>query len=196
MRCGFRCLPLHFRAGQKRNSKLLFPFRQHPRFYFAVPAASQTSFFATRFSTGIRCEGGASYCLVSGRQPPSNFYFRSVGDRSNQLLRSPFFNRRPLRRGRILLIDFRGSTPVENFFSRCICARRTALRVSLISWPPRDFARAKPRRTTKFFSCAPRCLAHTTASKSVKRGLSWDGARSPRARTSACLLGTAAPGLA
>ena len=65
-------------ARQKRNFKLLRSFRQPPRFHFEVSAATRTSFFATRFSTGIRCEGGASYCLVSGRQAPRNFLFFEV----------------------------------------------------------------------------------------------------------------------
>ena len=34
------------------------------------------SFFAARLSTGARCEGGASYCLITGRQHPWLNFFR------------------------------------------------------------------------------------------------------------------------
>jgi hypothetical protein len=145
-----------FVQGRSGTLSCFFVFVNHLVFLFRgdqlVEPSSPRPLSRRRFEAASACEGGASYCLVSGRQPPSNFYFRSVGDPSNQLLRSPFFNRRPLRRGRILLIGFRGSTPVENFFSSCVCARRTTLRASLISWPPRKFARAKPQQRTKFFS--------------------------------------------
>jgi hypothetical protein len=45
-------------------------------FIFEVLATSRSSVFAARFSTGARCEGGAYYCLISGRQHPSRNFFR------------------------------------------------------------------------------------------------------------------------
>lgn len=95
--------------------------------FFEVLATCRTSSFAARLSTGAHCEGGASYCLVAGRQAPRIFYFRGVDDRSNQLLRSPSFNRRLLRRGRILLFGYRASTPRVNFFSSAFRLRKTWL---------------------------------------------------------------------
>ncbi|HEY0939962.1 MAG TPA: hypothetical protein VGE08_07700 [Steroidobacter sp.] len=39
-------------------------------FIFEVLASSRNSALAARFSAGARREGGASYCLISGRQHP------------------------------------------------------------------------------------------------------------------------------
>jgi hypothetical protein len=45
-------------------------------FIFEELSTGRGSFSAARFSTGARCEGGAYYCLVSGRQHPSRIFFR------------------------------------------------------------------------------------------------------------------------
>ena len=149
MRWAFGVCRCTFVQGRSGTLSCFFVFVNPLVFYFeAINSSNQLPPASTsrrRFEAAAAAREAHLTVSFLAVNPFRNFYFRSVGDRSNQCLRSPFFNRRPLRRGRILLIDFRGSTPVENFFSRCICARRTALRVSLISWPPREFARAKAR---------------------------------------------------
>ena len=110
-----------------RSGTLSLAVKPFEFFIFEALTTRRISFFRARFSCGARCEGGASYCLVSGRQPLRIFYFRSVGDLSNQLLRSPFFNRRPLRRGRILLFGYRASTPFVGFFSGAFRPQKTWL---------------------------------------------------------------------
>ena len=173
MRWAFGVCRCSFRCRQKRNFKLLFSFRQPPRFLFRgdqlVEPSSPRPLRGAVFEAASAAREAHLTVSFLAVNPLRIFIFEVLATGRNQLLRSPFFNRRPLRRVRILLIGFRGSTPADNFFSRCICARRTALRVSLISWPPREFARAKPQLTTKFFWCAPRCLAHTANIKSAKR---------------------------
>jgi hypothetical protein len=114
---GFRCLPLHFRARQKRNCKLLRSFRQPPRFLISrcrrrlEPASSQPVLHPVSAAKGAHLT--ASFLAVN---PFEFFIFRGVGDQSNQFLRSPFFNRRPLRRRRILLSRLLPSSP-SNFLS-------------------------------------------------------------------------------
>jgi len=115
---GFRCSPSHFRARQKRNSKMFRSFRQPLDFHLKASASTRTSFLTSRLATGIRCEGAhltASFLAVN---PLEFFYFRGVRDLSEQLLRKPFFNRRPLRRRRILLSRCWPSTPSNFLFSR------------------------------------------------------------------------------
>ena len=63
--------------------------------------------------------------LLSFRQP-LDFVSRGVGGDSNQLLRTPFFNRYPLRRRRILLSRFWPSTP-SIFYSRGVGDRSNQL---------------------------------------------------------------------
>jgi hypothetical protein len=109
---------VHFRARQKRNFKLLRSFRQPLVFHFEVSAIGRTSFLATGFSTGIRREGGASYCLVSGRQPLRNFYFRGIDEQSNQRLRSGVFQPAPVAKAAHLTVSFLAVNPLESFCFR------------------------------------------------------------------------------
>src|SRR5690606_19472206 len=62
---GCRCLPRCFRPGQKRNFKPIFSLRQSPQVSSRGDRAVRFRLFATGVSTGVRREGGASYCLVS-----------------------------------------------------------------------------------------------------------------------------------
>ena len=106
-------------ARQKRNSKLLRSFRQPLDFLLRGVGGDPNQLPRNQFFNRHPLRGGASYCLVSCRQPLRIFYFRGIDDSSNQRLRSPFFNRRPLRRRRILLSRFWPSTPSNFLFSRC-----------------------------------------------------------------------------
>ena len=149
MRLAFGVCRCVFAAGRSGTLSCFFRFVNPLVFYFeAINSSNQASPASTsrrRFEAAAAAREAHLTVSFLAVNPFRIFIFEAVGDPSNQHLRSPFFNRRPLRRVRILLIGFRGSTPAENFFSRCICARQTALRVSLISWPPREFARAKTR---------------------------------------------------
>lgn len=107
---GCRCLPRCFRPGQKRNFKPIFSLRQSPQVSSRGDRAVRFRLFATGVSTGVRREGGASYCLVSGRQPPRfqrlSRARRPVEPASLQLC----FQRHRLQGPRILLFAFRAST--------------------------------------------------------------------------------------
>lgn len=89
--------------------------------------ATRISFLAARFATGVRCEVAHLTVSFLAVNPFDFFIFEVSATGRNQRLRSPFFNRRPLRRGRILLFGFRASTPVANFFSGASRRRKTWL---------------------------------------------------------------------
>jgi len=103
-------------ARQKRNFKPIFSLRQSPQVSSRGDRAVRFRLFATGFSTGVRREGGASYCLVSGRQPPRfqrlSRARRPVEPASPQLR----FQRHRLQGPRILLFDFRASTGAAKIF--------------------------------------------------------------------------------
>lgn len=62
--------------GHQAEAELKAWLSSPSSFYFRS-VVSRISFFAARFSCGVRGEGGASYCLVSGRQALRILYFRS-----------------------------------------------------------------------------------------------------------------------
>jgi hypothetical protein len=117
---------------------------------------SRTSFFAARLATGIRCEGGASYCLVSGRQPPRIVLFsrrwRPVEPASSQ----PVLRPAPAAKAAHLTVSFLAVNPLETFlFSRC--------------WRPVEAASSQP-----VFQPAPAAKgAHLTVWLQGVNTLSW-----------------------
>jgi hypothetical protein len=87
-------------------------------FYFEASASFRTSFLASSFATGIRCEGAHLTVSFSAVNPFEFFIFEVSTSASIQLLRRLFFNQHPLRRRRILLSRFLSSSPSNFLFSR------------------------------------------------------------------------------
>jgi hypothetical protein len=149
-------------ARQKRNFKLLRSFRQPLDFHLKVSATSPNQLLATRFSTGIRCEGGASYCLVSGRQPPRIFYFRGVGEQSIQCLRNPIFQPAPAAKAAHLTVSFPPVNPFEFFIFEVANKRSDQLLRS-------PFFNRRPLRRGRILLCGFR--ASTPVVKKISGGI-------------------------
>ncbi len=120
-RCaGLRCLPSHFRARQKRNSKLLRSFRQPPRFFISrcrrrpEPASSHPVFQPASAARGR--------ILLSRFWPstPSNFLFSRYRRPGDPAPSQPVFSTGTrCEGGASLLSRFWPSTPSNFLFSRC-----------------------------------------------------------------------------
>ena len=120
MRWAFGVYRCTFAQGRSGTLSCFFVFVNTLGFYFeAVDSSNQASLASTsrrRFEAAAAAREAHLTVSFLAVNPFRIFIFEVVGDPSNQCLRSPFFNRRPLRRGRILPIHFRGSTPVEKLF--------------------------------------------------------------------------------
>ena len=122
---GFRCLSMHFRARQKRNFKLLFSFRQPPRFLFrGDQLVEPSSPRPLRGAVLKRHPLRGRRILLSRFWPSTPFEFlfskcwRSVESASSQ----PVFQPAPAAKGAHITHRFQGVNTCRKLFFRAAFA--------------------------------------------------------------------------
>jgi hypothetical protein len=88
-------------------------------FYFEASASFRTSFLASSFATGIRCEGAHLTVSFSAVNPFEFFIFEVLPTRSNQLLRRLFSTSTRCEGGASYCLVFCRQPPSNFLFSRC-----------------------------------------------------------------------------